>query len=348
MSLEHAVRPRTRTPTSSPTCCAATAAWSSRGSFRADVVARLNADLDPHARRPAGRVSTPATTTPSTVNTMRIQGLPAKSRTFVDEFLLAPDAAGRGRPDPAAQLRRLLDEPGRDDLHRPRQPGPGAAPRRPQLGPRRRPRHRPADLGAPRARRLRRPRWARPWWSPAATPGRSTGRSTRPTAEPVEMEPGLRAGLPRLPGPRRRPQPDRRSLASRACTSPTSLGWLTPEEAVPMSSDPTWPDRCPRRARELLGFANLRQRGRGRLRTPRPRWSCGSSTPTTSSRPRRLPPPLRSAAPGSVEERRRRSPKGEPERSDRDHQEPGQYPFSRAHAASRARVRAAPCSPSLS
>jgi ectoine hydroxylase-related dioxygenase (phytanoyl-CoA dioxygenase family) len=38
------------------------------------------------------------------------------------------------------------------------------------------------------------------------------------------------------------------------------LGWLTPEEAVAVAVGPDLARTLPRRARELLGFANLRQR----------------------------------------------------------------------------------------
>ena len=107
-----------------------------RRALRPDVIERLNADLDPHARRPPARLQRRPRRLLLRLEHQADPGHPRQEPDLRRPCAPRRHAARRRRPHPAAELRRLLDEPGRDDLHRPRQPRPGAAPRRPQLEPR--------------------------------------------------------------------------------------------------------------------------------------------------------------------------------------------------------------------
>ncbi len=224
----------------------------------ADVVEHLNADLDPHlaARRPGFSAGHDDTFYGS--NTKRIQGIPAKSRIFVDRVLLddtllavadrilLPNCGDYwmsqsetifiGPGNPAQELHR-------DDLNWNLAAGLGIdlqisvlvalGDYTPELG------------------------------STVVVPGSHAWPLDRPVdpseAEQVEMEPGsalvylgslIHGGGHNRTGDRWR----------RALYLSYLLGWLTPEEAVPMSIERDMARSFPRRARELLGFANIRQR----------------------------------------------------------------------------------------
>jgi ectoine hydroxylase-related dioxygenase (phytanoyl-CoA dioxygenase family) len=224
----------------------------------ADVVECLNTDLDPHVagRQPGFSAGHDDSFYGS--NTKRIQGIPAKSRTFVDRVLLddtllavadrilLPNCGDYwmsqsetifiGPGNPAQELHR-------DDLNWNLAAGLGIdlqisvlvalGDYTPELG------------------------------STVVIPGSHGWPLDRPidpsAAEQVEMDPGSAliylGSLVHGGGQNRTTDRWRRALYLSYL-----LGWLTPEEAVPMSIDRDLARTFPRRARELLGFANIRQR----------------------------------------------------------------------------------------
>jgi ectoine hydroxylase-related dioxygenase (phytanoyl-CoA dioxygenase family) len=224
----------------------------------ADVVERLNADLDPHLAERAPGFSAGHDDTFYGSNTKRIQGIPAKSRTFVDRLLLddtllavadrvlLPNCGDYwmsqsetifiGPGNPAQELHR-------DDLNWNLAAGLGIDLQISVL----------VALGE----------YTPELGSTVVIPGSHSWPLDRPidpsAATQVEMEPGSAlvylGSLVHGGGHNRTTDRWRRALYLSYL-----LGWLTPEEAVPMSIDRDLARSFPRRARELLGFANIRQR----------------------------------------------------------------------------------------
>jgi hypothetical protein len=225
--------------------------------FSADVVQRLNTDLDPHVAVRAPGFSAGHDDTFYGTNTKRIQGIPAKSRTFVDRVLL--DETLLAVADQIllpncgdywmSQSETIFIGPGNpaQELHRDDLNWNVAA----RLG---------IDLQISVLVALG--EYTPEIGSTVVVPG-SHGlpldQAIDPSAgEQVEMEPGSAliylGSLVHGGGPNRTTDRWRRALYLSYL-----VGWLTPEEAVPMSIDRDLARTFPRRARELLGFANIRQ-----------------------------------------------------------------------------------------
>jgi ectoine hydroxylase-related dioxygenase (phytanoyl-CoA dioxygenase family) len=228
------------------------------GLFDTAIVDRLNADLDPHLATREPGFSAGHDDSFYGSNTKRIQGIPARSRTFVDRVLLdetllaiadrilLPNCGDYwmsqsetifiGPGNPAQELHR-------DDLNWNLAAGLGIDLEISVL----------VALGD----------YTPDLGSTAVVPGSHAWPLDRPidpsAAEQVEMDPGSAliylGSLVHGGGPNRTTDRWRRALYLSYL-----LGWLTPEEAVPMSIDRDLARSFPRRARELLGFANIRQR----------------------------------------------------------------------------------------
>ena len=228
------------------------------GLFSADVVERLNADLDPHIATREPGFSAGHDDTFYGTNTKRIQGIPAKCRTFVDQVLLddtllavadrilLPNCGDYWM----SQSETIFIGPGNpaQELHRDDLNWNLAA----RLG---------IDLQISVLVALG--EYTPEVGSTAVVPGSHSWPLDRPidpcAAEQVEMEPGSAliylGSLVHGGGHNRTTDRWRRALYLSYL-----LGWLTPEEAVPVSIDRDLARTFPRRARELLGFANIRQR----------------------------------------------------------------------------------------
>jgi ectoine hydroxylase-related dioxygenase (phytanoyl-CoA dioxygenase family) len=223
-----------------------------------DVVDRLNADLDPwiDTRRPGFSAGHDATFYGT--NTKRVQGIPRKSRTFVDEVLLHPALlsladlvllpnCGDYWMSQAETIFIGPDNPAQD-LHR-------------------------DDLNWNLAATLRVDlqisvlvalgEYTPEVGATMVVPGSHTWPLDRPIdpadARPVTMEPGSAlvylGSLVHGGGHNRTTDRWRRALYLAYL-----VGWLTPEEAVSVSVGADLARTLPARARELLGWANLRQR----------------------------------------------------------------------------------------
>ena len=258
--------------------------------------------LSPASRRPHRRVSSSRRSTARGPgfrpgfddsfygsNTVRVQGIAAKSRTFVDEYLLHPtllDIADRVLLPYCgdywmSQSETIYIGPG--------QRAAGAAPRRPQLEPRRAAARPAADLGARRARRLRR-RGRRDARDPAQSPvaarptvrrvdvdaGRARARATRSCTSAASCTVAARTSPP--------------TGGARRCTSRTSSAGSRPRRRCRSAWAPTSRRRC-RRVR-VSSSASPGCPSAPPTTRPRPRSRCGSSTPTTPGRRRHVPQPL--------------------------------------------------------
>lgn len=222
----------------------------------ADTVARIDSELAPHlaARRPGFKDGHDDSFYGS--NTVRIQGLAAKSRTFVDRYLLHPTLLAIADRILLAhcgdywmsQAETIFIHPGNpaQELHRD-DCNWGVAQRLGidlqisvllALG------DYDAEVGATRV-----------------VPGSHHWPLDRSIhdldAAPVEMEPGSAlvylGSLVHGGGANRTPDRVRKGLYLAFLQ-----GWLTPEEAVAVGVGPEVAATLPRRAQELLGWANLR------------------------------------------------------------------------------------------
>jgi ectoine hydroxylase-related dioxygenase (phytanoyl-CoA dioxygenase family) len=227
------------------------------GLLAADVVDQLNRDLDPHVATRAPGFSAGHDDTFYGTNTKRVQGIPAKSRTFVEQVLLDPTLLAIADrillPNCGdywmSQSETIFIGPGNpaQELHRDDLNWNVAA----RLG---------IDLQISVLVALG--EYTPEVGSTMVVPGSHLWPLDRPfsaaDAIAIEMEPGsavVYLGSLVHGGGENRTDRWRRGLYLSYL-----LGWLTPEEAVPMSIGHELAASFPSRARELLGYANVRQR----------------------------------------------------------------------------------------
>ena len=219
------------------------------------VVDRLNSDLAPHVARRRPGFSVEHDSGFYGANTVRIQGLAAKSRTFVDEYLLNPLLLGIADrvllPECGdywmSQAETIFIGPGDEAqaLHR-------------------------DDLNWSVAARLRIPLqvsvllavgdYDAEVGATMVVPGSHRWPLDLPVdpaaARPVELAAGdalvYLGSLLHGAGHNRTEDRWRQAIYLSYL-----VGWLTPEEAVPIGLGPDVARTLPKRARELLGFANL-------------------------------------------------------------------------------------------